>query len=243
MVRSLTVLAVAVLTLVSGVAHAASKNVLVFPPGGRESEMEPSDAASLQKAIENDLGPALMSLGYTVLTDENAKVMLQDKKIDVQALRRSDSYLEAARALKLSLFVTSQVSSANGRHEVEVRLFDTASGNMLASGDVEGEDGASLRKSWKKTRDRFLSTAKENLGTVAKSAPAAEEGPSAAELKELRAGCDRSEPSKCLRLGRLYEKGEGVKADAAQAMDYYGRACSGGYPEGCAALRALRAAK
>ena len=44
-------------------------------------------------------------------------------------------------------------------------------------------------------------------------------------------------------LGRVYERGEGVKVDTALAIDYYGRACSGGYPEGCAALRALRNAK
>ena len=93
--------------------------------------------------------------------------------------------------------------------------------------DLRGQDG--------KVSAKVFHTA-----YVAKNAPAADEGPSAAELKELRAACDRSEPSKCLRLGRLYEKGEGVKADAAQAADFYGRACSGGYPEGCAALRSLR---
>ena len=243
MARLMILLVVAVLSLAANVAQAASKNVLVFPPGGREADIDPADAATLQKAIESDLGPALMAQGFTVLTEENAKVMLKDKKIDVQALRRSESYLEAARALQLSLFVTSLVTTDNGTHEVEIRLYDAASGNMLASGDVEGSDGASLRRSWKRTRDRFLTTAKDNLGAVAKAAPVVSQGPSAAEMKELKAGCDRSEPSKCLRLGRIYEKGDGVNADRGTALDFYGRACSGGYSEGCAALRALKAAK
>jgi hypothetical protein len=229
-----------VLCLFAGVARASTPgNVLVFPPDGRDAEMEANDSMVLQKAIESDLGPALSSLGYTVLTEETARELLQDKHIDGQAVRQSDSYLAAARALKLSLFVTERVTSSGGMYAVEVRLFDAASGKMLASGDVEGEDGASLRKDWKRSRDRFLQLVRGNLGTQVAVAPAAD-GLSAKEVKELRAGCDRAEPSKCLRLGRVYEKGDGVRADAAQAQDYYGRACSGGYPEGCAALKTLR---
>jgi len=229
------------LCLFASVAQAASKNVLVFTPDGRESDLEPADAAMLQKAIESDLAPALAPLGYTVLTEETARVLLQDKHINADDVRKSETYLQAARALKLALFVTAQVTTSGGKHAIEVRLFDSATGNMIASGDVEGEDGATLRKSWKRSRDRFIAMAKENLSGSA--AATVQEGPSADELKALRAGCDRAEPSKCLRLGRLYEKGEGVKADRDQAIDYYGRACSGGYPEGCAALRTLRSGR
>jgi len=51
-------------------------------------ELEAADGAMLQKAVESDLGPALASLGYTVLTEENAQVLLKRNSSPSSAMGR-----------------------------------------------------------------------------------------------------------------------------------------------------------
>ncbi|MFL5353511.1 SEL1-like repeat protein [Archangium sp.] len=41
----------------------------------------------------------------------------------------------------------------------------------------------------------------------------------------------------CAYLGNVYLNGEGVKADAVQAVSWYQKACAGGYTEACASAR------
>lgn len=53
-------------------------------------------------------------------------------------------------------------------------------------------------------------------------------------------GCQHGIPDACLRLGEVYERGDGISRNARAALEAYRKACDGGLPEGCDALRAAQ---
>ncbi|HTE56774.1 MAG TPA: caspase family protein [Kofleriaceae bacterium] len=56
----------------------------------------------------------------------------------------------------------------------------------------------------------------------------------------LQRGCDMSDASACMRLGAMYENGEGVAQNATMAIGMYTRACARGNRTGCTRRDALQ---
>ena len=44
----------------------------------------------------------------------------------------------------------------------------------------------------------------------------------------------------CMKLGKMFEKGEGSAVDKVKALDIYQRACFGGYDPGCKEMKRLQ---
>ncbi len=44
----------------------------------------------------------------------------------------------------------------------------------------------------------------------------------------------------CIKLGKMFEKGEGSSVDKVKALDIYQRACFGGYDPGCKEMKRLQ---
>lgn len=44
----------------------------------------------------------------------------------------------------------------------------------------------------------------------------------------------------CMKLGKMFEKGEGSAVDKLKALDIYQRACFGGYDPGCKEMKRLQ---
>lgn len=44
----------------------------------------------------------------------------------------------------------------------------------------------------------------------------------------------------CMKLGHMFEKGEGARVDKVKALDIYQRACFGGYDPGCKDMKRLQ---
>lgn len=64
--------------------------------------------------------------------------------------------------------------------------------------------------------------------------------PAEAEAEALFEVRCLADPRDCLAAGAAFERGEGVRADPARALVFYGTACEGAVEEACERARALR---
>jgi TPR repeat protein len=54
-----------------------------------------------------------------------------------------------------------------------------------------------------------------------------------------RQGCDGGDGNGCIRLGKMFEDGDGVTQDKAQALALYRKGCDAADREGCYWLKKL----
>jgi hypothetical protein len=59
-------------------------------------------------------------------------------------------------------------------------------------------------------------------------------------LPFLRSSCERGNATGCYDLGVIYEKGNGVGKDNAQAVSFYKKACDAGFAQSCTSLKRLQ---
>lgn len=122
------------------------------------------------------------------------------------------------------------------KDEATLARFSIAIAEALAALPADYDPGAPYEKLMKTSKT--LCGSKDKLacywlGLVSRGKQASD------VISYLTKGCKLGEAESCNDLGYVYASGEGIPADAANAMKFYKKACSLKLPAGCKNLAGL----
>jgi hypothetical protein len=133
-----------------------SRIVAVIPLDVRNGKLDAAARMGLEETLRTIAGDALVPRGYTVLTGETTLKVLQENGVDPGKACEASCALEAAKEMKARLFISGSIATSEGEHLVFVRLFDSVTGNQLASVKLEGATIKAVRKQFEEKADAFF---------------------------------------------------------------------------------------
>jgi hypothetical protein len=121
-----------------------------------------------------------------ILSGENTLQVLADNGVDPATCNQT-CHLSMAREIKAEKFISGAVQWTDGEFTASIRLLDTATGQILATESLEGENVRTLRNDFKaKVRDFFTKGGMLSAEAAAMSglpaAPAPDAGPRSAAV-------------------------------------------------------------
>ena len=134
-----------------------------------QSKLPPATLDLLTDAIRSAALDVLPRSNYTVMTRDNMLVMLEDMGLSTECVQGSCE-VETGRNIGAKLVVAGSVADIGDTHIVSIKLYDCASGNLLAAEEARHRDQLTLLDTVKKSA-RSLFGRGLSLNSASASAP------------------------------------------------------------------------
>ena len=115
-----------------------------------QSKLPPATLDLLTDAIRSAALDVLPSATYTVMTRDNMLVMLEDMGLSTECVQ-GNCEVETGRNIGAKLVVAGSVTDVEGTHIVSIKLYDCASGSLLAAEESRGQGQLALLDTVKKS--------------------------------------------------------------------------------------------